>query len=97
MNETSATTADPNVPVSIGATGVAVTRLGLGMSHLSGASEAVSEQQAHATVLRVLGLGIRHFDVAPAYGLVKLNVAWDALSLCRDTLMWSCRPRLAGA
>lgn len=62
-------TFDPRAPVPIRDTPVSVTRLGLGVSHLSGAREEVSDEQARATILRALDLGIRYFDVAPAYGL----------------------------
>jgi D-threo-aldose 1-dehydrogenase len=54
--------------VPIGATGVRVTRLGLGLAPIGGLYSPVSEEQARATVEKAWELGIRYFDVAPLYG-----------------------------
>ncbi|MEV6845968.1 aldo/keto reductase [Actinoplanes sp. NPDC051411] len=54
--------------VPIGATGVRVTRLGLGLAPIGGLYSPVGEEQARATVEKAWELGIRYFDVAPLYG-----------------------------
>ena len=52
----------------IGATGLRVTRLGLGGAALGGLYADVEEAAAVETVLRGLDLGIGYFDTAPFYG-----------------------------
>ncbi|MCO8275076.1 aldo/keto reductase [Actinoplanes sp. TRM 88003] len=52
----------------MGRSDVHVTRLGLGMAPLGGLFEAVTDEQARATVERAWQLGVRYFDVAPLYG-----------------------------
>jgi D-threo-aldose 1-dehydrogenase len=47
---------------------LALSRLGLGTAPLGGLYEAVSDEQAHATVDRAWALGLRFFDTAPLYG-----------------------------
>lgn len=54
--------------VEIGATGVRVTRLGLGGAPLGGLFESVPEDVAQATVTAAWDGGIRFFDTAPFYG-----------------------------
>ena len=44
------------------------SKLGLGTAPLAGLFEAVSPDQARATVDRAWELGVRHFDTAPLYG-----------------------------
>jgi D-threo-aldose 1-dehydrogenase len=59
---------NPLERVPIGATGVTVTRLGLGLAPIGGLFHEVTEEQAAATVERAWDLGIRYFDTAPLYG-----------------------------
>ncbi|GAB2921274.1 aldo/keto reductase [Streptomyces mayteni] len=54
--------------VSLGRTGLGVSRLGLGLASLGGMFRPVSEAQALATVDRAWELGVRLFDTAPVYG-----------------------------
>jgi D-threo-aldose 1-dehydrogenase len=54
--------------VSLGATDVEVTRLGLGTAPLGGWPAAVTREQGTATVARAWDLGVRYFDTAPFYG-----------------------------
>jgi D-threo-aldose 1-dehydrogenase len=54
--------------VALGATGVTVTRLGLGLAPLGGLYSAVGDAAAAATVERAWEHGIRYFDTAPLYG-----------------------------
>jgi D-threo-aldose 1-dehydrogenase len=58
---------DPTERTTIGR-GVEVTRLALGTVPIAGLYEAVSEEQAQATLERAWSLGVRFFDTAPLYG-----------------------------
>lgn len=62
------TNVKPFERVPLGASGVPVTRLGLGLAPLGGLYTAVGDARAHATVERGWQLGVRYFDVAPLYG-----------------------------
>ncbi len=53
----------------IGATGVAVTELGLGAAPIGNLYRSITDDQAHATVEAAWDGGIRYFDTAPHYGL----------------------------
>jgi D-threo-aldose 1-dehydrogenase len=54
--------------VPIGATGVTVTRLGLGLAPIGGLYQSVGDDVATATIDRAWKHGIRYFDTAPQYG-----------------------------
>lgn len=54
--------------VSLGRTGVRVTRLGLGLASLGGLFAPVSDDDAARTVDRAWEAGVRLFDTAPVYG-----------------------------
>jgi D-threo-aldose 1-dehydrogenase len=54
--------------VTIGDTGVAVSRVGLGTAPLGGLYTPVAEAEAAAVVRRTLDLGLRFVDTAPYYG-----------------------------
>jgi D-threo-aldose 1-dehydrogenase len=60
---------NPFETVTLGSTGVSVTRLGLGLAPLGGLYEAVGDETAQATVDAAYEAGIRFFDTAPLYGL----------------------------
>ena len=62
---------NPIEKVGIGRTTVQVTRLGFGSVPLGGLYKDVSEEEADATIRRVLALGINYFDTAPIYGFGK--------------------------
>lgn len=55
---------DPLASVEIGATGLEVTRLGIGGVALG----RVTEEDAVATLRRNLEMGVRYYDTAPVYG-----------------------------
>ncbi len=59
---------EPTDRLSLGRTGLRVTRLGLGAASIGGLYEAVAEADALATVAHAWEIGIRTFDVAPLYG-----------------------------
>ena len=59
---------DPFERIPIRATGLHVTRLGLGAASIGGLYREVSDEDAHATVRHAWDMGIRYFDVAPLYG-----------------------------
>ena len=59
---------DPVEVVSIGTTGVAITRLGFGSSSIGGLFAAVDAEAASGTLEHAYAMGIRYFDVAPLYG-----------------------------
>src|SRR4051794_17002280 len=54
--------------VSLGATGLQVSRLVLGGAPLGGLFAAVAQEQVRATIDRAWELGVRTFDTAPHYG-----------------------------
>ncbi|MEV4627347.1 aldo/keto reductase [Micromonospora sp. NPDC049523] len=54
--------------VSLGRTGVTVSRLGLGLASLGGMFAPVDEDQARATIDAAWDLGVRLYDTAPVYG-----------------------------
>ena len=55
----------------LGNTGVELTSLGLGTSHLGGPGVQVDFEQFEAVILKAYELGINYFDTAPMYGLGK--------------------------
>ncbi|NKB71634.1 MAG: hypothetical protein GKR89_31555 [Candidatus Latescibacteria bacterium] len=65
---------DPTEKVQIGATGVEVTRLGLGGAALAGmvAADGIYQGSTYDEGLRLIrrayDLGVRYFDTAPLYG-----------------------------
>ena len=59
---------DPLAKAEIGATGLQVTRLGLGGAPFGGLSEDVAQQRATESIAAGLDVGIRYFDTAPLYG-----------------------------
>jgi D-threo-aldose 1-dehydrogenase len=46
-----------------------ITRMALGCAPIGGLYEAVSDEQAGATLDAAWGAGVRAFDTAPLYGL----------------------------
>jgi D-threo-aldose 1-dehydrogenase len=54
--------------VSLGQTGVTVTRLGLGLAPIGGLYTAVGDEMAQATIEAAWDAGVRFFDTAPLYG-----------------------------
>jgi len=54
--------------VTLGDTGVSVTRLGLGLASIGGLFEPVDDARAAATIDAAWQNGIRLFDTAPVYG-----------------------------
>jgi D-threo-aldose 1-dehydrogenase len=54
--------------VQLGPTGVAVTRLGLGLAPIAGLYSAVGDDAAYATIEAAWAAGVRFFDTAPLYG-----------------------------
>jgi D-threo-aldose 1-dehydrogenase len=58
----------PAARVSLGRTGLTVTRLGFGGASIGGLFTAVSDDDARATIRRAWDIGIRYFDTAPLYG-----------------------------
>ena len=59
---------EPTERVTLRRTGLEVTRLGFGGASIGGLFEAVTDEDAIATVSRAWDLGVRTFDVAPLYG-----------------------------
>lgn len=62
---------NPLTKVKIGATGLQVTRLGMGGTSLGGLYKDVTDDVATATIHHVLNLGVNLFDTAPLYGCGK--------------------------
>src|SRR5262249_43155062 len=59
---------DPLERVTVGRTGLQVTRLGFGAASIGGLFRPVTDEDARAAVDHAWDLGIRSFDVAPLYG-----------------------------
>ena len=60
---------NPLDTAEIGATGLRVTRMGLGGAPLGGLFADVGDDAAADLVLRAHELGVRYFDTAPLYGV----------------------------
>src|SRR5262249_11491131 len=58
----------PDKLVPLGATGLQVTELGLGLAPIGGLYADVDDEHARATVDRGWDRGLRFFDTAPLYG-----------------------------
>jgi D-threo-aldose 1-dehydrogenase len=59
---------EPTEHMTLGRTGLEVTRLGFGAASIGGLFASVTDDDAIATVEHAWDLGIRTFDVAPLYG-----------------------------
>jgi D-threo-aldose 1-dehydrogenase len=59
---------EPTERVSVGRTGLSVTRLGFGAASIGGVFDAIDERTGLATIDHAWELGVRYFDVAPLYG-----------------------------
>ncbi|BAL87411.1 putative aldo/keto reductase [Actinoplanes missouriensis 431] len=59
---------DPFENVELGATGVTVTRLGMGLAPIGGLFAPVGDEAAVAAIDEAWRLGVRFFDTAPLYG-----------------------------
>jgi D-threo-aldose 1-dehydrogenase len=59
---------EPTDRVTLGRTGVSVTRLGLGGAPIGGLYSPVGDAEATATLERAWDLGVRYYDTAPLYG-----------------------------
>jgi D-threo-aldose 1-dehydrogenase len=83
--------ADPTVKVSLGRTGLEVTRFGLGSAAFGWMYTPVAESQAQAAVRRAYELGCRFFDTSPYYGtgLAETRVGAVLSTLPRDSFVLS--------
>src|SRR5690349_15856457 len=61
-------TVDHAARVTIGQTGLEVTRLGFGGASIGGLFEAVADEAAVDTIKHAWEVGVRYFDTAPLYG-----------------------------
>jgi D-threo-aldose 1-dehydrogenase len=59
---------DPTQRVTLGSSGVGVTRLGLGTAEIAGLYRPVSDDDAVGLVRHAWDAGVRYFDTAPLYG-----------------------------
>ena len=59
---------DPTQRVTLGSSGVSVTRLGLGTAEIAGLYRPVSDDDAVGLVRHAWDAGVRYFDTAPLYG-----------------------------
>jgi D-threo-aldose 1-dehydrogenase len=66
-----------------------VTRLGLGTAPIGGLYEAVSDEDAAATIDEAIDAGIRFFDTAPQYGhgLAEMRLGRALARLSRDDVV----------
>ncbi len=62
---------NPREKVTLGSSGLRVTRLGLGCASIGGLYGDISDDQAVAVVHRALSLGLNLLDTAPLYGAGK--------------------------
>lgn len=79
---------DPTERIPLGKTRLTVTRLGLGTAPIGNLFRPVQEAEAHATIRRAYGLGLRLFDTAPLYGhgLAERRLGQAVGQLPRDEL-----------
>lgn len=84
---------NPAAPVALGATGLVVSRLGLGTAPLGGMFAPVSDAAARATVRRAFELGVRLYDTAPlyGYGLAEERTGRALRELPRDRVVLSSK------
>jgi D-threo-aldose 1-dehydrogenase len=68
VSDVPGTAIDPFETVSVGSTGVTVTRVGFGTAPLGGLYQAVGDEQAAGALARGLEAGFGYFDSAPHYG-----------------------------
>jgi D-threo-aldose 1-dehydrogenase len=75
--------------VPLGRRGLQVTRLGLGTAPIGGLYEAVSDEDAAATIDEAIDAGIRFFDTAPQYGhgLAEMRLGRALARLPRDEVV----------
>jgi len=66
---------DPNEVVRLGRTSVHVSRLGVGLAPMIGATRAVDDRAADAIVRQAHLSGLRYVDVSPLYGLGRSEAA----------------------
>jgi D-threo-aldose 1-dehydrogenase len=59
---------DPTERVTVGRTGLSVTRLGFGAASIGGVFDVIDDDAGLATIEHAWELGVRYFDVAPLYG-----------------------------
>src|SRR4051794_26581064 len=59
---------DPFERVTVGTTGLSLTRLGLGAAPLAGLYREVRDEDAVALIEHAWTIGVRSFDAAPLYG-----------------------------
>ena len=75
---------NPLERVTLGGTGVSVTRLGLGLAPIGGLFQAVGDETGRATVDAAWDAGIRFFDTAPLYGAGRSERRAGAALASRD-------------
>lgn len=73
----------PDKLVPLGATGLQVTELGLGLAPIGGLYADVDDEQARAAVDRGWDHGLRLFDTAPLYGYGRSERRTGAALRCR--------------
>ena len=80
---------DPTERVPLGARGLEVTRLGLGTAPIGGLYEAVTDEDASATIAEAVDSGMRFFDTAPQYGhgLAETRLGRGLTALPRDEIV----------
>jgi D-threo-aldose 1-dehydrogenase len=83
----------PDETVSLGGTGVQVTRLGVGCAWFGNLYQAVPEDAAAAVLARAFELGIRLVDTAPLYGfgLADRRIAPALAVVSRDSFVLSTK------
>ena len=77
----------------IGSTGIRVTRLGIGGAPIGSLFRTVSEDDACATVLRGLELGLNYIDTAPLYGhgVSEMRLGHILKDIPRDSFVLSTK------
>jgi D-threo-aldose 1-dehydrogenase len=83
----------PDEAISLGRTGVQVTRLGVGCAWFGNLYQAVPEDAATAVLARAFELGIRLVDTAPLYGfgLAERRIAPALALVSRDDFVLSTK------
>ena len=84
---------DPGERRTLGATGLAVTRLAFGGASIGGLFRPVADDEANRVMRHAWDLGIRTFDTAPlyGYGASERRVGWALADRPRDEFVLSTK------
>jgi len=83
--------------VTVGKTGISVSRVALGTAPLGSLYTSIPEAQGVATIQAAWEAGVRFFDTAPYYGAGQAERYLGAALRGSHATMWSSPPRLGAS